>query len=331
MTRSLPAVLLLALAGAAAAQQPPAAGAQVDPRQMIVAAYSLRRAGSYPAAAAAFEAALQAMPRGPEKRLVGAEAAELFKVIGRLDKALLLYRQNHDFAGEFEVLFALNRDEEALSVARLVKYPKGEADALARLGRVDEALAILAQQPALAKDRAKLLFDSHRFSEAAQAYSQLGDYFSQAKALEALGDPRGSRRAFEDAKMQVSDDLRHTFLPRLKYAEDALAKAPDGVSRERARLLLARVLGDLADQYEHLALIYARTGQPPEKCAQLAQNAKGLVQRRKDVLLDVIPGRGADQYGTRAVDYYHLDDRIADLDRQARQYAAMPAPLPGGR
>lgn len=324
--RSLHAILasLLLLASPLAAQQPGQAGQQVSARDLERVAYSLRRLGKFPAAGAAYEQLLEALPRGPEKRLVGAEAAELFRVSGRLDRALMLYRRNHDFTGEFEVLFELGRIDEALTVARLVKYPKGEAEALGRLGRVDEALRLYAQHR-LRRERAELLASSGRNAEAARAFVELRDFYAQAQALEAMGDANGARRAYQDATIQLTDDLRHEWLPRLQQAEEILRRAPDAISRERARLRLARVLGQVSEQYERLAVVYARTGQPADKTVQLAQNAKRFVERQRDTLLDAgssVP----DKYGEQAVKYHRLPERIAALERACQDYARSAPP-----
>lgn len=318
---------LLLLASAAAAQQPGQAN-QVGVRDLERVAYSLRRLGKLQAAGASFEQLLDAMPKGPEKRLVGAEAAELFKVSGRLDRALMLYRRNHDFAGEFEVLFEMGRNDEALTVARLVKYPKGEAQALARLGRVDEALRIFEQQ-GLRRERAELLARSGRNAEAARAFAELRDFYGQGQALEAMGNVAAARRAYEDASIQLTDDLRHEWLPRLQRAEEVLNRAPDAITRERARMRLARVLGQVSEQYEKLALVYARTGQPAEKAVQLAQNAKRFVERQRDTLIDA-SGPSPDKFGERAVEYFQLPARIAALEARCQEYARS-APTPPGR
>lgn len=318
---------LLVLAGVAAAQQPGQAS-QVGVRDLERVAYSLRRLGKFPAAGASFEQLLEAMPKGPEKRLVGAEAAELFRVTGRLDRALMLYRRNHDFAGEFEVLFEMGRNDEALTVARLVKYPKGEAQALARLGRTDEALQLF-ERHGLARERAELLARSGRNAEAARAFLQLRDFYRQGQALEAMGNTAAARRAYDDASIQLSDDLRHEWLPRLQRAEQVLRAAPDAITRERARMQLARVLGQVSEQYEKLALVYARTGQPADKAVQLAQNAKRFVERQRDTLIDA--GGGApDQFGEKAVQYFGLPARIAALEARCQEYAR-PAPPARGR
>ncbi len=317
----------MVLAGAAAAQQPGQAG-QIGVRDLERVAYSLRRLGKLQAAGASFEQLLEAMPKGPEKRLVGTEAAELFKIAGRLDRALMLYRRNHDFAGEFEVLFAMGRNDEALTVARLVKYPKGEAEALGRLGRVDEALRLY-EQNGLRRERAELLARSGRNAEAARAFAELRDFYGQAQALEAMGDASGARRAYQDASIQVTDDLRHEWLPKLQRAEEVQRRAPDAITRERARMWLAKTLGQVSEQYEKLALIYARTGQPADKTVQLAQNAKRFVERQRDTLLDA--GAGApDKFGEKAVEYFGLPARIALLEGRCQEYARS-APPPGGR
>lgn len=326
-----PLALLLVLASVAAAQQPNRAD-QIGVRDLERVAYSLRRMGKFQAAGASFEQLLEAMPKGPEKRLVGAEAAELFRVSGRPERALMLYRRNHDFAGEFEVLFELGRNEEALTVARLVKYPKGEAEALGRLGRVDEALRLF-EQHGLQRERAELLAKSGRHAEAARAFAELRDFYAQAQALEAMGDRAGARRAYEDAQIQLTDDLRHEWLPRLQRAEEVLNRAPDAITRERARMRLAKVLGQVSEQYEKLAHVYSRTGQPVEKTVQLAQNAKRFVERQRDTLIDAgaaVP----DKFGERAVEHYGLPARLAALEARCQEYArSAPTPprQPGGR
>lgn len=326
------AAALLLLAPAALAQQPkgPApAGTQpptITQRELTISAYSLRRSGALPAAAAAFDQLLQTMPKGPEKRLVGAEAAELYKVMGRLDRALQLYRNNHDFAGEFEVLFALGRVDEALTVARLVKFAKGEADALVQLGRTDEALRIY-EERGLGKEKAAALAKAGRWVEAAAAYAAVNDFHAQGQALEAARDATGARRAYEDAKTQLSEDLRHEWLPRVQAAEQQVQKASDGIMRERARMRLARILGQVSELYEKLALVYNRTGQPADKTAQVAQVARRFVERQRDTLLDAASGK-PDLFGQQAVKHHKLEERIATLEAKAREYAAATPPAP---
>lgn len=341
MTRlQLAAALLLTLAPAAGAQQPkpgtpaPSAPTTITEREMMVAAYSLRRSGEFASAAAAFDELLQLMAKGPEKRLIGAEAAELYRVTGRLDRALQLYRNNHDFAGEFDVLFTMGRVQEALTVARLVKYAKGEADALVHLGRVDEALRIY-EEKGLRKEKAAALARAGRWVEAAAAYGALNDFYAQAQALEAARDAAGAKRAYQDAKIQLADDLRNELIPRKDGAEQQVQRAVDGIARERARLRLARVLGQVSEAYEKLALVYTRTDQPAEKAAGMVLQAKRSTERQRDTLLDTASGK-PDLYGQKAVAHQQLAERIAALEQKAQEYAqarvgpppAPPAPPP---
>ncbi|MBX3470930.1 MAG: hypothetical protein KF878_29025 [Planctomycetes bacterium] len=326
------ALALLLLAAPAAAQQQPgggqAANAQLSTRDLERVAYSLRRLGNFTAAGAAFEQLLEALPKGPEKRLVGLEAAELFRVAGRLDRALILYRRHHDFEGEFEVLFELGRVEEALTVARLVRQPKAEAQALGRLGKVDEALRIL-EERGLGRERAELLLRSGRHAEAARAFGELGDLYAQGLALEAGGNAAAARRAFEDARDPIMLDLRHEWLPKVTQAEEVLRRAPDAIARERARMRLAKALGAVSEQYERLALVYARTGQAQNQTVTLAQNAKRFAERQRDTLIDG-EGAAADEYGKRAVTYFKLPERIALLEQRIREYGQAAPPAPPG-
>ncbi len=304
----------------------PGAASPDEARKLTIAAYSLRRQGRLEAAGAALEQVLDVMPKGAEKRLVGKETALVWRVAGKNDRALQLYRRQHDFPGEFELLFATKRHEEALALARLLKTPAHEAKALVRLGRAEEGLKLLANVPALERERADLLVEARRPGEAAPLYFRLQDPFAQGKALEAARDVAGARRAYDDARDGLAFVLRNELLPRFQAAEQRMQRAPDGVARERARFVLADELAALSEAYEKLALAYDRTGQPPEKTAQLAENAARFVERRKATLLDQTAA-GVDQFGQRYATWLELDQRIATLQAQAREYAARrPAP-----
>lgn len=283
------------------------------------AAYSMRRLGHLVGASVAYDKVLEVLPPGPERRLVGAEAIELARVMGKLDRVLKLCRKMHDVRGEIEVLFELNRGAEALSVARLLRYPKGEVEALARLGKVDEALR-LCDQHDLQREAAEVLRRAGRNAEAAAAFAELPspDFFAQAQLLEAMGDQSRAKRAYADSKIQLMDDLQHMWLPRLAAAEEHLRRAPDVVARERTRMGVARALGLVSEQYEKLALVFARTSEPPDRTLLLAQNAKRFTERQVQTILD--PGaQGPDEYGKKLVEHLKLAARIAALDRWIKE------------
>jgi hypothetical protein len=210
-----------------------------------------------------------------------------------------------------------------------VKYAKGEAEALAKLGRVDEALRVLEERQ-LRRERAELLLSSGRQSEAARAFAELNDFYMQAQALEATGDASGARRAYDDAKLQLAEEWRNTQKPTLDRLEAQLRQAPDGITRERARMRWARALGGASVTFERLALVYARTGEAPEKTAQIATNAKTFAERHLNALLDAEAG-APDPYGQEVARFLALPDRIATLERLIGEYrAGQGGPRPPG-
>lgn len=306
-----------------ATEPPPGTLSETDAER---AAYSMRRLGHLLPASVAYDKLLEVLPAGPERRLVGAEATELARVMGRLDKVLKLCRKNRDVRGEIEVLFELKRVDEALSVARLLRYPKGEVEALARLGKIEEALR-LCQKHDLQVEAAEVLARAGRHAEAAEAFAALPspDYYRQAQLLETMGDQTRAKRAYADAQIQLMDDLQHQWLPRLQRAEEHLRRAPDVVARERSRMGVARALGQVSEQYERLAVVFARTSQPLDRTVLLAQNAKRFTERQVQTILD----QGAqvpDEYGKKLVEHLKLPARIAALERWIKEREKAPPP-----
>jgi hypothetical protein len=283
------------------------------------AAYSMRRLGHLVGASVAYDKVLEVLPNGPERRLVGAEAVELARVMGRLDRVLKLCRKMHDVRGEIEVLFELDRAAEALSVARLMRYPKGEVEALARLGKIDEALR-LCDKHDLQREAAEVLARAGRNAEAVAAFAELPspDFFAQAQLLDTMGDQSRAKRAYSDAQIQLTDDLQHIWLPRLQRAEEHLRRAPDVVARERSRMGVARALGQVSEQYEKLAIVFARTSQPQDRTILLAQNAKRFTERQVQTILDT-GAQVPDEYGKKLVDHLKLPARIATLERWVKE------------
>lgn len=294
---------------------------------LLKGAYSLRRMGKLDAAAATFESALDAMPRGLDKRMVAEDLVDLFRCMSppRLDRALHLYRRNHDVPGEFAILFETNKADEALAVARLIKYPRGEALALAKLGKVQEAVQLL-DQKGLAKEKAEVLAAAKRHADAANAYFVLQDFYAQGEQLELARNAQGARRAFEDARTTLVDTVREAN-DTVKRGQAAYDGAQGGVRREQARARLAKAQAAAAAAYEKLAHVYSKTGQPADKTSKLAENAAKLVEKQRETLLD--RAAGGDKFGEAMVAALKLDERIAQLQQKAREYAAAPpAPPP---
>ena len=288
-------------------EDPPQLPPPPSSRDLTRAAYSLRRQGHLVEAAAAFERLLEGMPRNDLKPFLAKELAELYEVMGEREKALLLYRRNHDYPNEFKLLFEMGRANEALAVARLVKYSLGEAKALVALGQPEEALTIL-RSKGHQRELAEQLDRMGRFADAAAVYGQLQDFSAQAEALERAGARREARRAYEEAQIAQENALRRTVIPNLQQAQGALSNAPDGITRERVRLELARRLQIASESYERLGTIYSKVGEA-EKSTRALTAALRSTERQRDLLLD----NGGDVYGQQRVQRLQLDGRIRDL------------------
>jgi tetratricopeptide (TPR) repeat protein len=263
------------------------------------------------AATVAFEEALRDMPKSPEKKVISLDLADLYLTIGRWEQAVMLFRVNHDIPREFEVMMQRKQYDQALTLARLVRYPKGEGEALAYLGKRDEGLRVL-ERAGLHRERAELLYKMRRYPQAAQVYGLIPDNYWKARCLERARKSAEARQAYEDAREGVMFDLREEVLPKVKHARKAFDRAREGVTREQARIKLAEANGEAAAAYEKLAVIYARTKRP--KADQLFDNAVRFVQRQIDGLLDE-QGGVQDAFGALKVDKLKLRERQETIRR----------------
>jgi len=306
-------------AAAVFAVSPVFAQQKVDADQLLMAAYSLRRRGKFAAAGAAFEQVLERMAKSKAKEELAQEAAQLFRVSGRLDKALWLYRRNHDYVREIDVLFEMGRNEDALTVARLEKYPKGEALALATLGKVDEGLKLLTGR-GLAVARGELLTELGRFQDAATAFEQAEMYYEQAHALSQAG--LDARRAYEDALIQLRPHMKEVTLEDVKKSSAFYSKAPDGITRERARLKLAQAYGALAEDYRRLAEVYVGAREPVHKAIKLAENAITFLKRQRATLEDA--KEGGDAFGKEAAKNLKIAEKLREVEAEIQKYKGLP-------
>lgn len=283
-------------------------------------AYSLRRKGEFREAAAIFEQALRRLGRGPRKREVALEVAELYRVTKQPVRALLLYRRNHDTARELQTLLEMGeldqeRWEEAVTVARLVKDPAAEARALVKLGRTQEALRLLdAQAGDFAAVKAEVLLAAKRYKEAAALFAKVEDFYRQAKALQQQGAPE-AKRAFNDAVVQLEFEAKETRLQVVR-AKREFEQVPTAVARERARLRLAEAYGAFAEDYRRLADAYFHAGRDPATARALAGNAVKFLQQQRQTLED----GGGDAYGKEAVVALGIEARIAEIQAESSKY-----------
>jgi tetratricopeptide (TPR) repeat protein len=303
--------------------------------KLLVAAYSLRRRGKFRASAAAYEQVLAKVKDKTAKRVLSLEAARLYVVMDRPEKALLLYRRNHDIVREISLLFSLDdekRTKEALTICRYVNYPRGEAMALAKLGKsaatpaaasaaAAEALKIMELQ-GLQVERATLMHELKRYGEAAKVFEGIQDFYRQAKALQASGATKDAERAFEDAIEQIRFALRdpNGSLKRVKAIKKLHEAAKTGVVRERTRLALAVAYGQLAGDYRRLAESYSGSNRAEytAKAPQLAKNALSFLVKQKTLFEDA--DGGGDAFGKVEVLKRGVDTTIAKVEAEIARY-----------
>lgn len=308
----------------------PTAQQDAGVEEMLRAAYALRRAGEMKHAVAAFERALELLPRGERKRAVAQETVELCRLIPDLAKAMWIYRRNHDALGEIEVLLEMGKVDEALTVGRLLQCPKGEALALVKRERIDDALRLY-EKHSLHRERAELLRAQRRHDEAAAAFALARDPYERALALEAAGKTAQARDALEEARLLLIDQIKTVTNPDLKKAREYFQQgASSGVERERARMELARRAAKAAEDYERLARVYVKLKRPQGD--KLAENAVVYVTLQIDTLLDKVTAPGGkvveDAYGKRLVEQQRLIQRREELRRLVAEGAAIKPPPP---
>lgn len=320
----------------------PAVAAGQDVQKLLVAAYSLRRRGRYRAAAAAFEQILGQLNTAIKKnagsnekltadlkesrRLLALETAELYEVMEKPGKAILLYRKNNDVPREIDALLKTGdpkHHKEALTISRYVKYARGEALALARLGQTDEALKLM-EQKGLARDRADLLAELGRFTEAAAIYEQVQNFYAQARALKQAGKTRDAERAFEDTITQLRFELKDESgsLTRVRQITALHRSAERGVVLERTRLALAKAYGRLAGDYRKLAEAYASTGRDDyrAKAPKFASNAASYYTKQRELLEDKNGPDGGDAYGAKLAEILGVAQAAAEAQQEAVGY-----------
>ncbi|RMG10808.1 MAG: hypothetical protein D6731_16775 [Planctomycetota bacterium] len=294
-------------------------------RELLVAAYSLRRRGQFQAAATAYEELLRKVANKDAKRILAREAAELFVTMGRPRDAVAIYRRNHDLRREIDTLLAMDDPKgakDALTISRYVRYPRGEVLALSKLGQHEEALARATASEDLGRERGDVLMELGRYREAATAYGQAREYLLRARALSKAGLVEEAKSAYRDAIARLRLSLRDPqgSLQRVRRIKAKYEEAPDGLTRERARLALAKAYGLLARDYRRLAEAYAGSGEPGEraKAAKLAANALKFYRKRKELLEDRVGG--GDAYGAKIVADEGLDRLIEEVRAEAERY-----------
>ena len=323
---ALATVMIVVLSGTSSAgpDQKPAKARLSD---VLKTAFGLRRAGKLAPAGLAFEEVLSRLaPKSIYRREVAQELAQLYVVMGRPYRAVSVYRKIQDVPHEVETLLAMpaaRYHREALVVSRHVKYPLGEARALAKLGKHEEALAVLSKVSGsgFARERGRILFQLKRHREAAKAFEEGNDYLGLARATELMDRDR-ARRFYEDAAAGIKHRLKHELVPGLKVAEKRLKDAEsanDSVAIERARIHSAQYAGQVGQAYLDWSRSFAGAGHK-DKAIKSARKGLSYLHRQRDRLED----GGGDAFGKKAVEALGVNKAIQAGEALLARAEALP-------
>ncbi|MBL4844804.1 MAG: hypothetical protein JKY65_04690 [Planctomycetes bacterium] len=323
---ALATALILVLCGTSSAGPDKSAEARPAKARLIdviKTAFGLRRQGKLAAAGLAFEEVFGRLSaKSIYRPEIAQELAQLYIVMGRPYRAVTVYRKIKDVPHEVETLLAMpdsRYHREALVVSRHVKYPLGEARALAKLGKADEALAVLSKAGReLTNERGKLLLSLRRYREAAKAFEAVNNYLGLAQATELMDRDR-ARRFYEDASSGIKLDLKHTLVPRLRLAKKRLVDAPNSVALERARLYYSQCLGQVAVAYGEWSLSFAGSGDK-SKAVKSARKALSFLRKQRERLED----GGGDAFGKKAVEALGVAKAIQGAEAALARCEALP-------
>lgn len=316
--------LLLLLAGSSAADEPqptPSAAPKARLSSVLKEAYALRSQGKLPAAALGLEEVFSRLKAESEhRRPVGLELAQLYLVMGRPKRAIEVYRRLKDVALEVEALLSqadAKSHREALVVARAAKYRLGEARALAKLGKKEEALRALGEAPELAGERGKLLLELRRYADAAQAFKAANDDFGRAKATWPL-DRDQAKRFLEDAISRFELTSKHELEPDLAKAKKRLKEAK-GVEKTRLRIFYAQCLGQRAQLLRKWSQAAARIGDRDQAVAKAKAALENLRAQRM-----FLTNRDRDAFGVQAAKVLGVDSAISAATAELERRQAPP-------
>jgi hypothetical protein len=301
---------VLALIAVPALGQEKDAKDPVRAEKLVGVAFRFRHDGLFDQSAAAFDAAIQVYPEGPDRRAAQLDAHELAVVEGKFDRAARI-AHGWDLDREAVALARAKKGDAALKLARDAKDALVEGRVLHVLGRDTEALAAFerAGTPG-ALDRGTLLLRLDRPVEAARAFEDAGDSLRRALALERAKDT-ASTIAFEAAKIEDRTKLGG-LLAKEREARAQQKALPPGVLQERARFALADVLDQLADVSERLSIALEKTGEKA-KGADFAQGALDSTRAERETL-----SSNGDKFGLALAQMRGLEEREKRLGERVK-------------
>ncbi len=321
---ALATALVVALAATGNAEPDKPTKAKLS--DVLKTAFGLRRAGKLAAAGLAFEEVLGRLkPESVHRRTVALELAQLYLVMGRPYRAILVYRKIKDVPHEVETLLSMKEaryHREALVVSKAVKYSLGEARSLALLGKPEEALAILsAAGSTYAAERGRLLLKLKRHREAAKAFEEANDYLGRARATELI-DRDSARRLYEDSAGRIELTLKHELIPRLKVAQKRLKEAEaakNSLAIERARIYYAQFLGQVGEAYRNWSASFEGAGDK-SRAVKSARKAINFFRSQRSRLTD----GGGDAFGKKAVEVLGVAKALSEAEAALARCQSLP-------
>lgn len=315
-------VLVLASTGSAEPDKPTKAKLS----NVLKTAFGLRRAGKLAAAGLAFEEVLGRLkPESVHRRTVALELAQLYIVMGRPYRAVLVYRKIKDVPHEVETLLSMENaryHREALVVSRAVKYSLGEARSLVKLGKAEEAIAVLeAAGKPYAAERGRLLLQQKRHRDAVKAFEEANDYLGMARATELIDRDR-ARRLYEDSASRFELTLKHELIPKLKVAKKRLKEAEaakNSLAIERSRIYYAQFLGQVGHAYRDWSASFEGAGDKA-RAVKSARKAISFFRTQRNRLTD----GGGDEFGKKAVDALGVAKAISEAEAALARCQSLP-------
>jgi len=245
--------------------------------------------------------------------------------MGRPYRAVLVYRKIKDVPHEVETLLSMENaryHREALVVSRAVKYSLGEARSLVKLGKAEEAIAVLeAAGKPYAAERGRLLLQQKRHRDAVKAFEEANDYLGMARATELIDRDR-ARRLYEDSASRFELTLKHELIPKLKVAKKRLKEAEaakNSLAIERSRIYYAQFLGQVGHAYRDWSASFEGAGDKA-RAVKSARKAISFFRTQRNRLTD----GGGDEFGKKAVDALGVAKAISEAEAALARCQSLP-------
>ncbi|WP_040228363.1 tetratricopeptide repeat protein [Bhargavaea cecembensis] len=237
----------------------------------------------------------------PDEAQLKIDRAQVLMELGEEDEALLL-------------LSSVRPDEEEYTQALLVlaDYYQMAGMAESALRKVEEAAAIMPDEPAILFAKAELLLDSGRYSQAARLYGEIrksAEEIAGVRLTSRIAEAYAAGAAYEEALPYYRESLEHARTPDLLFGY-AYAAYQSGLYKEAVEVLgeLKEIDPDYFSAYALLAQAQTMTGEDEAAYRTLGE---GLTRDKYDKELYLAAGKLALKTGRPGEAEEHLREAIA--------------------